>query len=390
MKANFRKLDKGLLFVTLLLTIFGLVMIFSSSNVAAVLRYHESSTHFFVRQVEFSAIGLVIFFLVINCLSAKWYMALSVVLLGGSILALILLRGYGAVINSAQSWFSIGGFGFQPSEFAKPAIILFLACFYGSVKRFKKWYYVFFPIIPCLMVFLLVVAQPDWGTASIIAIICMFIFFSLPVRNNYITCLKILTVMVAVVGIGGLYFLQDKLVETEAQSMQESRFTFANPCSRYQEDNGYQVCNGYIAIHNGGLWGVGLGNSTQKYLYLPESYTDFIFPIIVEELGVVGGSCVLIAYLYLLYRILVIARNSSNLRNSILAYGTFAYIFTHIVVNLAGVLALLPLTGVPLPFLSYGGSFAINLFFLLGLTERVSIENKNAKFKNDFKKVMGG
>ena len=85
MKANFRKLDKGLLFVTLLLTIFGLVMIFSSSNVAAVLRYHESSTHFFVRQVEFSAIGLVIFFLVINCLSAKWYKALSVVLLGGSI-----------------------------------------------------------------------------------------------------------------------------------------------------------------------------------------------------------------------------------------------------------------------------------------------------------------
>ena len=116
------------------------------------------------------------------------------------------------------------------------------------------------------------------------------------------------------------------------------------------EESGYQVCNGYIAIHNGGLFGVGLGASTQKYLYLPAAHTDFIFAIITEELGLIGGGCVLIAYIFLLFRILVIARNATNLRNSIIAFGTFAYILSHITINLGGLLAIIPLTGVPYRF----------------------------------------
>ena len=168
---------------------------------------------------------------------------------------------------------------------------------------------------------------------------------------------------------------------------QESRLNnFFNPCSKY-EDTGYQVCNGFIAIHNGGLFGVGLGNSSQKYLYLPESHTDFIFAILVEELGLLTGIGVLLLYALMLYRILKIAKDSYNLRNSILAYGTFWFLVFHIIVNLCGMLSILPLTGVPLPLMSYGGSSTINFVAMLFLTQRVAIENKTEKYRLELKNL---
>jgi len=165
------------------------------------------------------------------------------------------------------------------------------------------------------------------------------------------------------------------------------RFQFANPCTRYTENTGYQVCNGFIAIHNGGLFGVGLGNSSQKYLYLPESHTDFIFPIIIEEWGAIVGVLLILGYMIMLYRILKIAREAENLRLSILAYGVFLYLLFHILVNLLGVLALIPLTGVPLPLLSYGGSFTLNVVIMLFVVERVNIENKTIKTKREMAEI---
>ena len=166
------------------------------------------------------------------------------------------------------------------------------------------------------------------------------------------------------------------------QSYQVSRIlNYTNPCQRYSDDTGYQVCNGYIAIHNGGLWGVGLGNSTQKYLYLPEAHTDFIFPIICEELGLIVGILVVTGYFIILFLILSIAKETSNLRNSILAYGIFAYLLAHILVNLLGVLGLIPLTGVPLPFLSYGGSYNLCVIIALFIVQRINVENKEDKIK---------
>jgi len=123
------------------------------------------------------------------------------------------------------------------------------------------------------------------------------------------------------------------------KSYQMKRFEFKNPCSRYREDTGYQVCNGFIAINNGGLFGVGLGNSSQKYLYLPESHTDFIFPIIVEELGSIVGSLIIIGYIVILYRILKIAKEAENIRLGVIAYGVFLYVLFHILINLLGILA---------------------------------------------------
>ena len=374
MKNALSKLDKPLLILTVLFSAIGLVMIFSSSSISAVLQYGSTEYHFFWKQAIIIFIGFLLSFIVYT-IPTKWYKGLTILGLGIIILVLIGLKTYGQVTNSARSWFKVAGFSIQPSEFAKTIIIIYLATWYGSKKKFKSIYDTFIPLIPCIAIFFLVAAEPDLGTACIIASSCMFIFFTLPFqKNKAMFFIKLITITSI---IGGVIFLNGN--SEFLTSTQASRFNFKNPCSRYLEETGYQVCNGYIAINNGGLLGSGLGKSTQKYLYLPEAHTDFIFPIIVEELGLIGGFFILILYLLVLYRILVIARNAKDLRGSIIAFGTFAYILTHIIVNMGGLLALIPLTGVPLPFLSYGGCYALNLLILIAITQRVSIETKMKK-----------
>ena len=172
------------------------------------------------------------------------------------------------------------------------------------------------------------------------------------------------------------------------KSYQLERFNFKDPCLRYQDDSGYQLCNSFIAFKNGGVTGQGIGKSTQKYLYLPESYTDFIFPIIVEEWGAIVGVIILFCYLFIIYRLYRIARRAVNLQGSILAYGVCAYLFLHVSINFIGVMGIGPLTGVPLPFLSYGGSYVISLFTALGIAERVAVESANYKERENKKKAQ--
>ena len=373
-KNSLKNVDIPLFIITVLLIVFGLLMVFSSSSVTSVLSYKKTPYYFFEKQFITVIIAFLMSLVVIN-FPTKNYSVISKLGIVLIVITLISLKTYGTVTNNARSWFKLLGFSVQPSEFAKTFIILYLACRYSTIKKFKNISDVFLPMIPCIIVFFLVALEPDLGTACLIAIICMFIFFALPLsKDKNMKILRIVTVIAAIGGILFLNFNSDILTSTQA-----SRFNFKNPCSRYLEESGYQVCNGYIAIHNGGLFGVGLGASTQKYLYLPAAHTDFIFAIITEELGLIGGGCVLLAYIFLLFRILVIARNATNLRNSIIAFGTFAYILSHITINLGGLLAIIPLTGVPLPFLSYGGSFMINLMILVSLTQRVAIETKRKK-----------
>ena len=167
---------------------------------------------------------------------------------------------------------------------------------------------------------------------------------------------------------------------------QLKRFNFLDPCERYEEETGYQLCNSLIAFKNGGLTGKGIGESTQKYLYLPESHTDFIFPIIVEEWGMFVGIIVIGLYCFILIRILNIAKKATNLGNSIIAYGVFAYLLFHISINLIGVMGIGPLTGVPLPFLSYGGSYTLTLLFSMGLVQRVHYETYKKEVSKKVKK----
>jgi len=381
MKKLIMKMDKPLLFMTLLYCVLGLIVILSASSVSAVLRYGVSSYYFFIRQLIFVLISFFIGINIILRIPTSKYKAFTPLLVVGMLASLVGLFFYGVISNNAQSWYRIGFFNLQPAEFSKSILIIYMAVFYSKAIKKKNisLYYNLIPLAVAGIIFVLVAMQPDLGGALIIAGIAFLIFMTVPLeKQNQLKLFKVLGIAAIILVIAVLYSGADIL-----NSRQLSRLKFQSPCSRYTEDTGYQVCNGFIAIHNGGLFGLGLGNSTQKYLYLPEAHTDFIFPILVEELGAIVGVLVLIGYIYILYRILKIAKEArGNVRNMILCYGTFALILLHLLVNLMGVLALIPLTGVPIPFLTYGGSFTINLILMLFVVQRVAIENKNQKLKD--------
>lgn len=384
LKKTFSKLDKPLLIVTILLCCIGLLMVFSSSSVAAILRYNKAPTYYFIKQLIFFAASFAAGIFIIN-IPTKWYKSVSWLLIIGIIGLLTALLLYGTITNHAQSWFYLGPIAVQPSEFAKTFLIIFMACSYNSLakKNVSNVYVYFIPLAVALIIGFLIIMQPDFGSAMILLAIAFCIFISVPtIKKNIIKIILFL-------GIGGVIAVLLLLYSgTEIlNSDQLKRFQFQSPCQRYKEDTGYQVCNGYIAINNGGLFGVGIGQSTQKYLYLPESHTDFIFAILIEELGLIVGIGVLLLYGILLYRLLKIAKEAYTLRNSILAYGTFWYFTFHIIINLGGMLAIIPLTGVPLPLMSYGGSATLNFMIMLFISQRVAIENKTTKYHLELKKL---
>ena len=380
MKSLFRKMDKTILVFMIIYSILGLVMILSASSVSAVLRYAVSPSYFFVRQLIFIVASFFFFFFFVLKIPTSRYRVLSLLYLAGVLGLLFLVFGYGFIAGGAQSWLDLGFFNLQPTEFAKTALILFMACFYEhSIKSKKPFMYNLIPIIIALIIFFLVAMQPDFGGAIIIAGIVFFTFLVVPfAKDSKVAFVKYLGIA-TIVGIAVLLYSGSDLFN----STQLARLKFQAPCERYMESTGYQVCNGFIAFHNGGLFGVGLGNSSQKYLYLPEAHTDFIFPILVEELGLIVGIIVIFGYAVLLYRILCIAKGCDSMRNALICYGTFIYLLLHLLVNFMGVLALIPLTGVPLPFLSYGGSFNMNVILILFVVERISIENKQSEERRE-------
>jgi cell division protein FtsW len=367
--------DKLLLILSIILFGIGLVMIFSASNIAAFMRYNKSPYEFLLKQGIWLGLGLVGFYFLIQ-LSTKAYSALSWFLLILMFVLLILVFLIGPMINDARSWINIGSFSFQPSEFVKVIMIIWYAAFFElNRKKLDKTIYNFFPIIISAVISALIVLQPDFGTAGIIMILSFMLYFIMPV--NRLVKFKVLTTSVfAVVFVLLLYYV----FNTSSFQRQIERFDFMNPCSEEKfYTTGNQVCNSYIAFNNGNVWGKGLGNSTQKYLYLPESHTDFIFAIVVEELGFVVSSGIILLMLGVLARIIVIGKRSVSSRGSIICYGVAIYLFLHIAINLLGIMGLLPLTGVPLPFLSYGGSFTLSVILGLSVVQRVAIETNLSK-----------
>ncbi len=370
-KRIFRNLDMPLLITTILLFVIGLVMVFSSSNVTAYMSHAVSPYNYFIKQAIFLAIGL-IFSLIMIRFNTKFYGMVSWLLLIGITTSLVILLIYGKATNNAVSWFDFGPFSFQPSEFVKVIIIVWMARFYEvNEKRLDSYTKALFPPVVAAGIAVLIMLQPDLGTAIIFSLVVFLLFIATPISKEikYKTlfgCVGLVAVVALVLLTTGGSILQAR---------QLSRFNYKNPCDRLLT-TGSQVCNGYIAINNGGLTGVGLGNSTQKYLYLPEPYTDFIFAIIVEELGAAFGIGIILLYMFILLRILIIGRNSYTNRGALMCYGVAIYIFAHIAVNLLGLFGLMPLTGVPLPFMSYGGSFTICLIASLTIVQRVNIENR--------------
>ncbi len=373
------KLDKPLLIVMLIFMIFGLIMVLSASSMASYMRYDNSIYFYLIRQGIFMALGLIAFFLSI-CIPTKFFKKISPALIVILLLSLFGLTIYGEVFNASQSWYDLGFITIQPSEIGKIFIILYLASYYNKHHNdLDNQWTLLKPLLICIIIFVFVAMQPDLGTASVIFGIVILIFYALPLKKETRSPINKLF-------LGGIVLAVLALVLTGGSFLREyqlKRFQFLDPCERYEDETGYQLCNSLIAFNNGGLLGKGIGESTQKYLYLPESHTDFIFPIIVEEWGLLVGILIIAMYLFMLYRIITIAKKATNLGNSIIAYGVFAYLLLHISINLIGVMGIGPLTGVPLPFLSYGGSFTLTLLFSMGLVQRVHYEtykkNKSRK-----------
>ena len=384
MKRVLSKIDKPLLIAFTILTLFGLLMIYSSSSISAVLRYNKPSYYFFEKQLVFVLLAFFVGFAFVLKTPTKFYKGVAFLGLCLSLIVLISLITKRVITNNASSWYKLGPVSIQPSEFVKSFSILTMGYFYGRYFSRKNPSLIgaFIPLAFYIACAVLIMLQPDFGSAAIYAGIVGAIFLTLPFKDKVMKYFKYGSLIVVALGLYIMMFNSSLLTHT-----QESRFNFKAPCSRYTEETGYQVCNGFIAIKNGGLFGVGLGNSTQKYLYLPESHTDFIFPIIVEEMGLLVGITIILVYAFILYRVYVISRNATNLRNQIICFGVFIYLSLHIIINLVGITALLPLTGVPLPLLSYGGSFAINVILMLFVVERIAYETNYEKNLNKLRNI---
>lgn len=369
-----------LLLVSTFLFVFGLVMVFSASNISAFMRYRQTPYYFLIRQGIFLLVGLVGFMIVIG-VETKHYNKYSWLGLLGCMALLIIAYFYGASINDSKGWIDLGPVNIQPSEIVKIVIIAWLATFFEIKKLGVN------KLAPSLFAFGvafaeagLVVIGNDFGTAAIIVMITYLMYILVPI--DLLTKFKTLTIITGGVFVllVGYYF-----ANTSSFARQTGRFTnFGEPCSEEKfYTGGNQVCNSLIAFNNGSITGKGLGNSTQKYLYLPESHTDFIYAIIVEETGLVGGCAVILAYIIILFLIVRIGSKSHTFRGSMICYGVAIYIFLHIAINLGGISGLIPLTGVPLPFLSYGGTFTICLIGGLSMVQRVAIENNLEKKRQE-------
>ncbi len=381
-KKTFADMDKILLFTTLILIIFGTLNIVTASSREAVVNRDANLFYYFFKHSVILFISLIAFLILIFKVETRdykyWMLIVYVVVLGMNLY--LVLKGVST--RGAQNWIDLKFMKVQPSEFAKPTVILTLSLLFEKYSKKLSdmrekhdmiiWKIIGFGVIFPVIVFL----QKDLGTAIILLGIFVVLFFSSPISSG--EKFKS-TLIVGVIGIIGLLSMLN-FAGYVLSKAQLSRFDFFNPCSKY-ESNGYQVCNAYIAINNGGLTGVGLGKSTQKYSYIPEPHTDMVFAIIAEENGVLICSLILIAYIIILYRILKLSMKTKKISNKYICIGVATYIFLHIFINLGGLFGIIPLTGVPLPFLSYGGSFTLSLIASLGIVQRIYIETKNERIK---------
>lgn len=377
-----KDMDKQLLLVTILIIMIGTLSIVSASSRETVSRYDYSVYHYFFQHMKMLAAGFVAF-LVIFKFPTKSYKLFAPILWVVIVACLIGLFIYSSIKRGSINWLNIAGFTFQPSEFAKPIIIANLAIFfeimakrYLTDPKFNRTVYFAIWAIIGLLVPAIVFFQGDLGTALIIGGISGIIYLFSPLEKQY--KYKYLLYAVGVVLFLGMILIMKRGYLLTAE--QKSRFNFINPCSRY-EDNGYQICNGLIAINNGGALGQGIGRSQQKYSYIPDPHTDSIFSIIIEETGLVTGIVIILLYVWMIYRIYKIAVTASTIRGRYLAFGALVYLSLHIIFNLGGLLAIMPLTGVPLPLISYGGSFTISFIAMLTMVQCVAIETKNQKIK---------
>ena len=347
---------KLIIFITVFLTMFGIVMITSSSSIWAQYKFNNPFK-FTIHQSIFAIIGLILMFLVSKIDYKLYYKYANKILIGAIILlVLVLIPGIGVMRNGSRSWFGIGSFGIQPSEIAKISLIIFVAKYLSkNEKNMYKIVSYSLPILGIIMfVFFLILLEPDFGSGAIIVLSLIVLIFTSNIKISFFVKLGI----VGIAGIVGLILV--------APYRMARIVAYLNPWSD-PLGSGFQIIQSLYAIGPGGLFGLGLGNSIQKHFYLPEPQTDFIFAIISEELGFIGILILTVCYIVLFYNVIKLSLCTKDLFGKYLSFGLIIELVLQTLLNLLVVVGLIPVTGVTLPFLSYGGSSLLTCLIMVGI-----------------------
>ncbi|MEB1809993.1 MAG: stage V sporulation protein E [Bacillaceae bacterium] len=353
--------DFLLMIATIALLTIGVIMVYSASAVWAQYKF-DDSFFFAKRQIFFAGAGVAAMFFVMNVDYWTWRKWSKVLLIICFILLIIvLIPGVGLVRGGARSWLGVGAFSIQPSEFMKMAMIAFLAKYLSENQ--KKITSLKQGLIPSLslvlLAFGLIMLQPDLGTGAVMVGTCVVMIFVSGARIAHFVGL-------ALIGVVGFVAL------IASAPYRIKRITsFLDPWSD-PLGSGFQIIQSLYAIGPGGLLGLGLGESRQKYFYLPEPQTDFIFAILTEELGFIGGAIVIFLFGILLWRGIRVALGAPDLFGSFLAVGIISMVAIQVMINIGVVTGLMPVTGITLPFLSYGGSSLTLMLVAIGVLLNIS------------------
>ncbi len=384
----------------MLLTI-GLIAVYSATSFSGV------QSTYFQRQLIFAVIGLILM-IAMAFLPFRFIQRIAYPFYGASIILLILIYFIGVKGFGAERWLSLGPIKIQPSELAKLATILAVAKYLAnrdtSINKLKHFMVVFaFIIVP----FILIVRQPDLGTSLVFAALLipllfwaglrwfpLFLIIS-PIFTVFSSFNEIILVLWLIIILSILYFSRQRIIVIigvllfhlgaglttpllwdQLKPYQKNRIlTFVNP-EKDPRGAGYQIIQSQVAIGSGGVWGKGFLNGTQTHLkFLPAQHTDFIFSVIAEEWGFMGVSSILTVFLLLLLYLINLASAVRSTFSSITLVGIISVLFFHIFVNIGMTVGVAPVTGLPLPFISYGGSFLLSIMLMIGVAQNIS-QNK--------------
>ncbi|WHH58891.1 putative lipid II flippase FtsW [Petroclostridium sp. X23] len=358
--------DFGFFVTVMILLSFGLIIVFSASSASAFYDYNDSY-HVIKRQLKWAVVGLFAMFFMAN-FHYKRLEKLSLPFLLVSILLLIAVLVVGNEVNGAQRWLGVGGLTIQPSEVAKLSVIVFFSARLAKTKDSLNKF--FTGLLPYLMILgviaALVIAEPHLSGTMVIVLVGVILLYVAGARVFHFLLLSL-------PAIAGLAFAIYK------EPYRMSRVvSFLDPW-KYKMDKGWQIIQSLYAIGSGGLFGLGLGRSRQKFLYIPEAHNDFIFSILCEELGFIGAATVLILFIILIWRGIKIALNAPDAFGSLLATGIISLIAVQVLINIAVVTSSMPVTGMPLPFFSAGGSSLLFIMAGMGIILNISRYTNNSR-----------
>lgn len=350
-KEKARKTFVTLFSLPILLSVIGLFFVFEASYVQSFGEFHDSF-HYFKIQAVWIVLGIVIMAVLSYVDYHKlYYGAFFLMLINIFLLFLVLIPGVGHQVNGAMRWLELAGIRFQPTEMAKLSAIVYLSSWFITKER--KRFFSFIILLGLLM--FLIILQPDMGTAVIIFVLSIIIYFLAGIELHYL----LLLIPASLTG----FFILAKSSPYRMRRLMAFFDPTADPLGIT-----YHINQIMIALSNGGLFGQGFGSSMQKNLYLPEAHTDSIFAIIGEEVGFVGSFILISIFILLIVYIFRIAEKAPDRFGRLLGGGIFAFFAVQTFINLGSMVHIMPLTGVPLPFISYGGSNLLLSFSLIGIS----------------------